>query len=266
VVYDSDTGANRIASNRVGCFSHRAIAETPRGTLFPAFDGHVYRTDGNSFNRLSEAIYPTLRDGLDISEGARVGSPSVVNGAFFRDHYYLCYLPTGANPVTVDYDFATESWWMHSFGFRAATPFQDDADTPDQLRLFLGVQLAGVGAHPNVARLSDQSVDNLGTTFTPYWKAGGGHSGRPEVRKRLRGVHFTGRGSGSLKCEVFKDYSSSAEAASETIALASATEGHLPTPGTGRLWAPKFSALPPFTIGLPPELHEYTMLVEPRTA
>lgn len=194
VIYDPDTGANRRISDGIGCISHRSAVETPRGTMFLARDG-LYRTNGQTVDLISERVQPVL----DAMVAANV---SAAAGAFFMDHYYLSVSSTfggvsaASNNIVLDYDLTLDCWWLHT------TPVTQFA----VWRQSTGTNLLGARA-PNQTNYAGAAVaagidtffvngvnTDAGTPFNSYWSGPFHTFGTPYIRKRLRRLHFDGKG------------------------------------------------------------------------
>lgn len=125
LVYDLDTGANRLVNGAIGTLSWRSICVTPHGVAFLATDGHIYLTDGTKFSRISDILRNTgssIKMDLPVT-GWPTGFPINfgVNGYNQLTCTYLnekLYYSDGIN--TWIYDFILGSWWYYGgLGFSA---------------------------------------------------------------------------------------------------------------------------------------------------
>jgi hypothetical protein len=110
VIFDLNIGEARHLSDTVGCIANRSMVAAPEGTYLLAEDGGVYLTNGSVVKPISTAIQPTI-DALQTRANAA--------GAYYNSHYYLSVDSSGTagiNDLTLDYDVALQSWWVHTFG------------------------------------------------------------------------------------------------------------------------------------------------------
>jgi hypothetical protein len=199
VVYDLDTGANRVLSSQLGCAAYRSITETPIGTFFLSQDKGVWVTDGKSLKNISIKIDPTL-DGIVAAQRKRAC------GGFINDHYYLSICTTGTtNNLTLDYDTTTSSWWKHT---NTANQFALWRPATDQ-ELFSAIPTA---ARVDKCYVIDQLQDN-GANYTVQWtgpwlSVSGVYRHRylqePYRNKRIREIHVDG--AGTVDAYISKDF------------------------------------------------------------
>jgi hypothetical protein len=105
LIYDLDTGANRMLSATVGCKDGRSIVSTPYGVVFLSANGGVMVTDGSSVRPLgppTEALFA----------GAQIAG-----AAFWRDRYIVTVAEyasaADAHPTrysSYSYDFREQTW------------------------------------------------------------------------------------------------------------------------------------------------------------
>jgi hypothetical protein len=109
LIYDLDTGANRLITKQIGAQHHRNFCDTPYGVAFGGSDGHVWLTDATKQSRISDIL--TIREGGNavLSSGnfglPYTGSVSIQSMAYHDDKLIVC--GTG----TWWYDFPTKTWW-----------------------------------------------------------------------------------------------------------------------------------------------------------
>lgn len=190
VVYDTNTGANRVLTNQVGCQSPRTIIETPIGTVFLGSDARVYITDGSSLRTISRNIEPILRDG-----GSELFAAPTAAG-WRGDRLYLSYRPqladTGLgvlqNSETLEWDSRTEAWWRHSVGFNRFT----DRGVDESFIGTGGVSGPNSGYVRNAFTPNSNAQDGASVNFTSIWCSPWHEFGSPYVRKRLRQIQLEG--------------------------------------------------------------------------
>jgi hypothetical protein len=185
-VYDTDTGANRRMSDRIGCVAPRSIVETPYGVFFLSEDHGICRTNGQSVERVSGKILPLLRS---IPPAMR----SSVCAAFLNDHLYVAIATGTANDLLLDLDIKQNAWWIHSLAMSDIVTWDPGA----------GLGLFGArSGQPNVQQLlvpgltTDDvpAAGGAGTIFQTYYTGPWETFRQPYRRKRIREVHFDGRG------------------------------------------------------------------------
>jgi hypothetical protein len=181
LVYDLDTLANRPLGKNVGCVAHRSMVETPFGTFFLGKDA-VYRTDGSTVKPITAGRLTPLI--TSIPAGAR----SVAAAGWWNGHYYLSIPTSGSvNDLTVDYDTAHDSFWLHALAEAQWATWEQAG------------QSVLYGAKPDSSKIVDRAfvagvpVDN-GAAFTGYWKSPFYTFGDTVRRKRVRMIHFDGKG------------------------------------------------------------------------
>jgi hypothetical protein len=184
IVYDLNTSANRRVSGVVGAVSHRSITETPNGTAFLGRDG-VYRTDGQSVERISDRIKPFIDD---ISSA----KASEAAGVYSDRHYYLSVSTGGvANDLTLDFDLTLNCWWLHTLAASQWTVAELAAGQP--------YLYGGVGSYIDRGFIPGVYTDpadggGAATAFEAYWYGAFHALATPYVRKRVRWIHFDGKG------------------------------------------------------------------------
>jgi hypothetical protein len=272
VITDLDTSANRKLSDAIGCVSHRSVAETPNGAFFLAQPG-IFRTDGNTIERVSLPVDPTLA-------AVSVAQRRNVAGGYFNDHYYLSFARGGSDPDrTLDFDFKIGSWWLHSLAARQWTVWEPTT----------GLEL--LGAFPS--RVSRAFVpggtwSDAGAAYSggAFWASTFHAFGMPALRKRVKRVSFDG--SGIIQPEVAKDFAPGTtfeekvvdfpDTASDGLygvddgslygvddgtiygGLSTVSEARLASLGVARAWSVKFGnqTTDPF------EVDSYTLFIGPR--
>jgi hypothetical protein len=184
VVYDTNTGANRMISGNVGCISHRSLAETPAGLMFLSSDQGVFLTNGNTLKQLSDNIKPTIDS---LSAAAKNNSAA----AFYNNHYFLSVPASGTNrnSITLDYDTTTDSWWKHTNVASQFALWRPGSNS--QVELYAAQDVAT----PIVDKCYVENVfsDNA-TAFIAYWIGPWLSFKQPYIRKRIRQIHVDGRG------------------------------------------------------------------------
>lgn len=197
VIHDLDTGANRKLADTIGCVAHRSIVETALGTFFLTADQGIYLTNGAKLDEMSYKVRPTI---LGITQSKRQNAA----GIYWADHYYLSFASEGeaTNNRTLDYDVQLKSWWLH------------DIAPNEWAQSAIGGEIAPYGITPGKEK-------GIVRAFAPgvYTDAGSNYAGahglsaywlsawipffmfifrhrirRPDVKKRIRGVHFDGTG------------------------------------------------------------------------
>lgn len=245
LVTNLDTGANRQLVDGVGAIAHRSIAETPIGTIFLSRDQGVMVTNGSRVDSLSDKIKPTLDQ---LVPAAR----SLAAAAYFNKHYYLAVaLAGGQNSALLDYDVTLGSWWLHSLALNDLTVW----DVASALALY--------GAPATTSRVDRCLVPGVtqdnGVNFEAYWKGPWLAFGIPSQRKRLRAVHFDGKG--RIVASLARDFSRGEQQGRELLVTTDATlfggagtyggtgnfggardvsEAKLLTPGVARTWSVVF--------------------------
>lgn len=249
IVYDLNTGANRPVGEGVGCVSHRSIVETPYGTYFLSRNQGVMRTNGQTFQSVSDRILPFLR-AIPTAMLQRAA------GAFFGDHYYLSIAQAGSvNSLLLDYDIKLDSWWIHSLPEADLTVWQAN----NAVSLY--------GSKETTAGVRKLFVPGLtqdeGANFTAYWTGPFHTLDRPYQRKRVRAIIFDGKG--RIQTSLAKDFQRQPSFALEqNLATdpqvygadegsqygvndatlyggpADVAQAKIPTPGVGRAWSVQF--------------------------
>jgi hypothetical protein len=246
LIYDTVTGANRPLAKNVGCVAHRSIVETSFGTFFQGKDG-VYRTDGSTVDSVSAGRLTPLF--TTIPAGARDKSAA----GFWNGRYFLSIPSTGlVNDLTLEFDVVRDAWWPHTVGEAGWATWEQGG-----LSVLYGARAGG----STIDRMfvPGELRDN-GNVFSAYWKQPWQTFGDPIRRKRIRLIHFDGKG--RVQVSVAKTFSHSAEqladvsfASNDGVAgvndgtLAGADDGSLAggaldvaearivTPGVARAWS-----------------------------
>lgn len=111
VIYDLDTGANRLLTDDVGTLSWRTCAASPYGVFFLGGDGIMYLTNGSSVSPISRSIADAVDDPTGLINVA-VGRGPV---GFYHDDWYELSLWNGTNYNRhLRYHIPTKSWWEQS--------------------------------------------------------------------------------------------------------------------------------------------------------
>lgn len=194
LVYDLDTGANRLLSGEIGCPAHRTIVETQRGTYFLTADRGLAVTDGSTIKLVEDK--PGFKSALDTRPA---GNAPLQSATFFNDRYYLTIArASGINGQDLyEYDPANDAWWQHSTPFGAICIW--DGDGP------LEMWGTGVGAQnsrvtkPFGAQGSDQT-DFTGD-FTPQFQLPWADF-KTDRRKVVKYAVIEGHGN-SMRCDFF---------------------------------------------------------------
>lgn len=196
VVYDLDTGANRPLGAGVGCVSHRSIAETPDGVYFLSREG-LMLTNGSTTRRVSDRVRPLL-ERIPPSIAQRCAA------VYFDAHYYLSF-PEGVseNTKTLDLDTRLDAWFIHSIGERDWAVWAPAGDPA-----LFGSRAVAVDR----CFVDDVLLDN-GAAFAAYWAGPFLSFGKPYVNKRVRRIHFDGRG--RIQVSLSRAYASAAVYAGE---------------------------------------------------
>lgn len=109
LVYDLDSGANRLLSGEIGSVSHRSIVETQRGTYFLTRDRGWAVTDGSTIKLLEDK--PNIIEGLDTTT---TGSSYFSHGEFINDRLYSAMVQPGSFTDLFEYDAENDAWWPMS--------------------------------------------------------------------------------------------------------------------------------------------------------
>jgi hypothetical protein len=127
LIYDLDTGANRLINDAPGCASRRSVVTTPHGLIYLATNGHVYITDGSKTERLSDvlsepasvsALHTSTSLGINCnSDDTRTGNFLWSSAVFYNEKYYLSTCTATTNYRTYVFDFKTRSWWVWTEAF-----------------------------------------------------------------------------------------------------------------------------------------------------
>lgn len=197
VIYDLDTGANRLVHRNLGCWRFQSISDSPYGLIFLATDGHIWIMEGEQrFQKLSDIISHTQLRGA-LSPGA--GQPNwgqntnsapgygIDCGIFHDDKYYITNTAAGHTFV---YDFNTKTWLRHDYNAWKLFRWNDaTANNVSRLSTLYatmtsgGSNLACVGFPKNAG-----SVQDLGVNYNAYWEtppiAPSGKANMPEIRRR----------------------------------------------------------------------------------
>lgn len=222
VVYDLDTGANRVLSSQIGCCSHRSITESTAGTFFHSQNRGIWLTDGKKLSYLSEKITPTLEtlDGNVLAASC---------GCYFKDHFYISMgllgysgIAQGINNMVWDYDLTTKSWWIHAFntnngsvnggGSNQFVTWQRAASTG--LEMFSAVSEQPAAQRIDKVFIDGVTVDqtlNIACNWNGPWLT----FGEPFRRKRLRQIRTNGQG--VVDAYVGKDFATNASLVSSNI-------------------------------------------------
>jgi hypothetical protein len=228
VIYDADTGANRILTPNLGATSRTAITESPYGVIFQGSDYGLWLASGSGVRRLSDKVQP-----LCTSAGP-VG--------YCNDHAYVCspYMDT------LDYDFKTEQWFKHSF---RPTQFATQNFLSGQPPRLFGL-MDPSSAGKNIWELFDGGVTrtDANTPFASWWAPAHNKFGT-ERKKRISELRVEGSG--------FVDVSFSKERQAETfqrsLTLSSPYSDYgdewgqasVLTPGVARSWGFRFHSQSP---------------------
>jgi hypothetical protein len=243
VLTDPNTAAYRPISTGVGCVANRSIVETIQGTFFLSEDLGVCLTDGSSIRTVSDKIEPLLRE---VAESRPL---EIKNAAacYFEDSYYLSIpYEDSKNSITLEYDLASGSWWIHSLAsnqYALLDPqnlpklYSANAANREVNRLFV----------PNVYYDGDTSNPYLSYWQGPYWAWG-----QPHLNKRINQMRVDGKGNWSLSlAETFGDTYQEADGENWEEAQVSTTKWGIGsdkfgdvnteggTPITGRAFAPQ---------------------------
>lgn len=197
VVFDLDTGANRPIGENVGCVAHRSIVETPVGTFFLGKDA-VYRASQSS-------VVPVTAGRLTpLIVAIPAGKRDLAAGGWWNGHYYLS-IPSASsatvNDLTLDFDSVHESWWLHSLA-------EAEWATWEQ-----GAASVLYGARPDASKIVDRAfvagvLQDGAANFTAFWKSPFFTFKDLVRRKRVRMVHFDGKG--HVQVSVATDFSQQA--------------------------------------------------------
>ena len=185
-VYDTVTGANSEITKGVGCHAQRSIVETDSGTFF-LDDAGVYITDGEKVTEISDPVKPII---LDAAEHASFANAAAV----YHDNSYWLSLSTDgvANNRTLQYDLASESWWIHdcvSNGFATIS-------TSEGEQIYSAAAGATRGQRAFVPEtFQDSSANYAGGTF---WVGPHFTWGMPHKTKRVTQVRADGLGEWQL--------------------------------------------------------------------
>lgn len=181
LIYDLDTLANRPLGKNVGCVAHRSMVETPAGTFFLGKDA-VYRTDGSAAKAITAGRLTPLVTAIPA------GVRQLAAGGWWNNHYYLSLPTSGSvNDLTVDYDVVHDSFWLHTLAEAQWATWEQ------------GGQSVLYGAKPDSSKIVDRAfvageLQDNGAPFTGYWKSPFHTFGDVVRRKRLRLIHFDGKG------------------------------------------------------------------------
>jgi hypothetical protein len=180
LIYDLDIGANRRIGANVGAVAHRSIVETPFGTFFLGKD-RIYRTDGSAVKQVSDERVQPLLD--KITAGTRANA-----AAGFRNGRYYLSIPTsgGANDVTLDHDVQLDSWWPHTLAESQWASWE-----PSGSSFLYGAK--GGSAIVDRAFVPGELQDNA-APFSCFWNSPFYTFGDPLRKKRIRLLHFDGKG------------------------------------------------------------------------
>lgn len=183
LIYDLDTGANRLLSNSVGCVAPRSIASGPGEIYFLSEDQGVFSATTSRLQRISDDIQPLFDEITDEHK-------NLAAGTFFNDHYYLSCAYEGSvnNSMTLDYDTTTKSWWKHSNG----------ANQFALWRATLTSDLLMYAANSNDAHVDKCYVPGVfqdnNISFTMEWVGPWLAFKEPYRHKRVRQIHIEGHG------------------------------------------------------------------------
>ncbi len=176
VIYDLDTGANRVLSEGVGCASHRSIARGREGTYFLSNAREIVVCDGSRMQTISDRVAPLLRQ---IPAAVR----DLATGVYFDGRYYLSF-STGAVDRTLDFDTRLNAWFVHSYAPRDWTVWAPDGQPT------LYASRPGAIERPFAAGTTTDSAD----LFAAYWRGPFHTFNQSFVNKRVRRVAFDGEG------------------------------------------------------------------------
>ena len=181
-IYDSDTSANRLLDNAVGCVSDRSVVSTPYGLIFLAKDG-VHWTNGSQVRPISNNIVSLF--GTLVPAQRQNASGVYING-----HYYLSVCTSGStNNTILDCDLRTmdtakgEAVWA-----RHILPISELAVQDNKL----------YGALHNASKVYTLFVDGVtaddGVAINWEWVGPWYTFGTPYLDTNVRQFQFDGKG------------------------------------------------------------------------
>jgi hypothetical protein len=176
LIYDLDTGANRVLSEGVGCASHRSIARGREGTYFLTNAREVAVCDGSRIQTISDRVAPLLRQ---IPAAVR----DLASGVYFDGRYYLSF-STGTVDRTLDYDTRLNAWFVHSYAPRDWIVWAPDGQPT------LYASRPGTIERPFAPGATTDGT----STFVAYWRGPFHTFNQSFVNKRVRRVSFDGEG------------------------------------------------------------------------
>lgn len=206
IIYDTDTGANRLLSNSVGLSisNFRTISQTPYGLTWLAQDGHVYSTDGVKIEKLSDII-DSASSGFaaGISTQPTLGFPARISSTpaaagYFGDRYYLSMAYNNVTQFSFCYDFITKTWWRFTGFFYQYANFSSSKQTSGGLAGGMG-HITGTQAPiiqalylPGLSNTDGSSWKDGGVTYNAYYctpaLASSGKGNNNNLRKRFHAM------------------------------------------------------------------------------
>lgn len=192
LIYDLDTGANRLINGNVGCSAPETILNTPYGVFFLATNGSFYKTDGKTFEKVSgvlesdQNIEANLYTGVTRAPAFGMGSTMVATPNFFantstpllspiavyyNDRIYVTNQFDEFNGgMTYEYDLKTGAWWQHNIPARKWVTW----DTPTNQSKLYAAQRTNAG-NPKINNMfvvqAEGAVQDGVTSFTSYHKS-----------------------------------------------------------------------------------------------
>lgn len=257
VILDTDTGANRVLHNEVGTTAHRTIFETTNGTYFLSTDGTVFVTNGTTVTDISHDIHPLLM-------GIGGNNVQYAAAAYYDQAYYLS-IPQGTNTneLLLEFDLATNSWWVHEIQFTSSTT--------GAVSQFAILEPSGsstlYGALDGVSKVAEMFKDNtyqdFDNNYVAYWDGPWHTFGSPHIRKTLREIRVDALGNfdvytqNSFSTTQNQEETTYWEVANPSTEFggtgnfggtgtfgddAQITERRYYTPGVGRAWSLRFES------------------------
>jgi hypothetical protein len=259
IVFDSNTGAYRRISDRIGCIANRSIVSTESGTFFISSDGEIVLTDGNDFDtKIGLAISP-------LFVGFTGTQMRKACGVYSEGSVYLSFTTKGStNDTIIEFNLNNSSWWVHNIYYSESqtggvTQFTI-IDPSDATTLY------GAGANSSVKRVFKMFVENRYkdvVAFNTYWISPWHVFTYPHLRKRMREIRVDALGTYTLytarsfqsiyEKETPKNWESSGEGTifggegefggeGKFGGDAIIVEKRFYTPGQGRAWSLKFES------------------------
>jgi hypothetical protein len=175
LVYDLDTGANRVLSNTIGTLSHDSAVSTPYGVIFLGQDGQVHLADAASVKTISSGLGSVMARQLAQQRRNAVG--------YYHDDWYelAFHLNTDRH---FRYHIPSDSWWESSLhAVNGNAPISWGYNTLNHTHWAL---YDDIGSHNPVLRnvFVQTATDGLNPSFQlPYINLAG-----PIPRTRIRSV------------------------------------------------------------------------------